>query len=209
MTTDRALPHGQSQDYGQSLSRVQRHRLLQRILLRSFATVALLTALYYLGPMQDLQGVHVALSLSVGLVILVFVVVFQVRSIIQSQYPVLRAVEALAVSAPLFLLMFASAYFILAQDAATNFNPHQLTRTDSLYFTLTTFATVGFGDIVATSQTARLFVSTQMVLDLLILGLGVQVYRSAIQTGRKRSGAGSVSRPEGKQPPDQAKGTQP
>jgi Ion channel len=42
-------------------------------------------------------------------------------------------------------------------------------RIDSLYVTVTTFNTVGFGDITATSQTARLVVTVQMILDLLVL----------------------------------------
>jgi len=49
--------------------------------------------------------------------------------------------------------------------------------------------TVGFGDITATSQSARVFVMVQMVLDLVILGLGVRVYRGAVSVGRKRSDA--------------------
>jgi hypothetical protein len=37
----------------------------------------------------------------------------------------------------------------MAQADTDNFNVHALTRTDSLYFTITVFATVGFGDITA------------------------------------------------------------
>jgi voltage-gated potassium channel len=56
--------------------------------------------------------------------------------------------------------------------------------TDALYFTLTVFSTLGFGDITATSQSATVIVMVQMVLDLVILGLGVQVYRGAVSMGR-------------------------
>ena len=51
-----------------------------------------------------------------------------------------------------------------------SFSTHQLTRTDALYFTVTTFTTVGFGDIIPASQGARLVVTAQMILDLLVLG---------------------------------------
>jgi hypothetical protein len=68
-----------------------------------------------------------------------------------------------------------------------NFNVHTLTRTDSLYFTVTVFATVGFGDINATSQAARVLVTVQMVLDLIVLGLGIRVFTSAVQSGRQRT----------------------
>lgn len=188
MTTDEVL------GAGQSLSRVQRRRLLRRALLSSLASAVVLVALYYLAPMQDLQGVPVSVSLLVGLAIFVVVVLLQVRAIVRSPYPGMRAVEALAVSAPLFLVMFAATYFVLAQDNAANFSTHQLTRTNSLYFTLTVFSTVGFGDITATSQSARVFVMVQMVLDLVVLGLGVQVYRGAVTEGRRRSATAAGSR---------------
>ena len=62
---------------------------------------------------------------------------------------------------------------------------YPLTRTDSLYFTVTVFATVGFGDITATSQTGRLLVTAQMILDLIVLGLGIRVFLGAVQRGQQ------------------------
>jgi hypothetical protein len=40
-----------------------------------------------------------------------------------------------------------------------------LTRTDALYFTVTVFSTVGFGDITAKTETARLVVTGQSCPD--------------------------------------------
>ena len=194
---------------GQSLGRVQARRLFARVLFRSLAGVVVLLTLYYFLPFQDLRGVPVWICLLGALVLLAAVIVAQVRGIVTSRYPGVYAVEALAVTVPFFLLMFASAYLVLAQDNAANFSTHQLTRTDSLYFVLTTFATVGFGDITATSQTARVLVMAQMILDLVALGLGVQVYRGAVQVGRRRSGAGAGSRPPDKDVPGQSEGIQP
>jgi hypothetical protein len=64
-----------------------------------------------------------------------------------------------------------------------------LTRTDGIYFTVTVFATVGFGDIAATTQTARLVVTSQMLVDLLILGVGLRVFMGAVRRGRQRQAA--------------------
>ena len=86
----------------------------------------------------------------------------------------------------MFLLLFAATYFLMAQANTDNFNVHSLTRTDSLYFTITVFATVGFGDISATSQAARIAVMVQMILDLLVLGLLVKVFLNAVQLGREQ-----------------------
>jgi hypothetical protein len=48
----------------------------------------------------------------------------------------------------------------------------KLTHTDALYFTVTVFTTVGFGDVTAKSDGTRLLVTAQMVADLIILGIG-------------------------------------
>ena len=51
---------------------------------------------------------------------------------------------------------------------------------------MTIFSTVGFGDISPQSESARLVVSAQMILDLIILGAGVRIILNAVQRGRDR-----------------------
>jgi hypothetical protein len=143
-----------------------------------------LAALYYLLPLDHIK--NVPLTLAGGLLILLAVIVWQVRAVIRARYPALRAVEALAATVPLFLLLFASAYFTMAGTTPANFSTHSLTRTDALYFTVTTFSTVGYGDITAVSESARVVVIAQMILDLLALGLGIRVFTGAVQRGRQR-----------------------
>ena len=104
---------------------------------------------------------------------------YQLTAVSKARYPAIRAIEALAMTVPLFLLLFAANYFLMAQADLGNFNVDSLTRTDALYFTVTVFATVGFGDITATSQAARVVVTAQMILDLFVLGLLGSVYFSA------------------------------
>jgi hypothetical protein len=62
-----------------------------------------------------------------------------------------------------------------------------LTRSDSLYFTVTIFSTVGFGDISAKAEATRLVVTTQMLLDLVVLGLGIQVILGAVKQSKASS----------------------
>jgi voltage-gated potassium channel Kch len=119
--------------------------------------------------------------------------VFQVRATVGATHPALRAVEALATTIPLFLLLFSATYFVMSEAAPDNFNAHVLSRTDALYFAVTTFTTVGFGDIVATSQEARLLVTVQMVLDLIVLGAVFRVFFGAVQLARRTSGSGGSS----------------
>jgi voltage-gated potassium channel len=170
---------------GNELSPARRRRLFGLGLLRALATTVVLVALYYLLPLDHIT--NVPLTLTAGVVILLAVTAWQVRAIIRARYPALRAVEALAATAPLFLLLFASAYFTMSGTHPANFSPRSLTRTDALYFTVTVFSTVGFGDITAASQSARLVVTAQMLLDLLVLGLGIRVFIGAVQRARQQA----------------------
>jgi hypothetical protein len=153
-------------------------------LLRSLAITIVLVALYYLLPLDHLSSLPLAVLLGAGLVILLVISAGQVREILRARYPALRAAEALATTVPLFLLLFAAAYYVMERASPGSFS-HSLTRTDTLYFTVTTFTTVGFGDITATSESARLVVTAQMLLDLLALGLGVRVLLGAVQIARQ------------------------
>ena len=78
----------------------------------------------------------------------------------------------------------------MAAADANNFNVETLTRTDSIYFTITIFATVGFGDISAASEAARILVTAQMILDLIVLGLGIRILVGAVEVGRKKTSNG-------------------
>jgi voltage-gated potassium channel len=162
-----------------------RRRLVAICLLRATATTVALVVAYYLLPLDNVAGVSLGVSLVVGLVALTAIIAYQVRAIIRHRHAAIRAVEALAITVPAFLLLFAATYFIMGQSDPGNFNVDSLTRTDSLYFTVTVFATVGFGDITATSQAARLVVVAQMVLDLLVLGLVVRQFLGAVEVGRR------------------------
>lgn len=148
-------------------------RMVARSVLRATASVALLVTAFYLLPLNRASTGAAATILAVGLVLLIILVVFQVRSIVFSPYPVLRAVEAFAISISMVLLLFASAYASMSRVSADSFHG-PLTHTDALYFTITVFATVGFGDITAKTQTARLVVTGQIVLDIVIIGFVVK-----------------------------------
>jgi voltage-gated potassium channel len=154
-------------------------------MLRAFGSTVALVAIYYLLPL-DRTSISVAVvMLAFGLVALVGLVTFQVRSIIRATYPALRAVGALATSVPLFLLLFAGTYFVMGGISDANFS-EPLTRTDALYFTVTVFSTVGFGDITPKSETARLVVTVQMIANLILIGLGARMLLGAAQLGLER-----------------------
>ena len=146
----------------------------------------MLVVLYYVLPLDRPWDSDTAIRLLIGILVFASVVVWQVRAIAGSRYPGLRAAEALGLIIPFYLVVFASTYFVMERASAASFT-QPLTRTDALYFTVTVFTTVGFGDITAKSETARVVLIVQMLADLALLGAGVRVLLGAVQRGRERT----------------------
>jgi voltage-gated potassium channel len=139
--------------------------------------------IYCVLPLDRRWDSDTAVRLLIGLLVFAGVLVWLVRAIAGSRYPGLRAAEALGFVLPFFLVLFASTYFLMERDSAGSFT-QPLTRTDALYFTVTVFSTVGFGDITAKSETAWVVLIVQMLADLVLLGTGIRVLLGAVQRGR-------------------------
>ena len=168
-------------------------------LLRATATTTVLVVVYYTLPFDGrLDGPGLFL-LPLGLVGFCLLTWHEIASVVRSPTPRARAVEVLAIVVPLFVILFASTYYIMSKQNAAAFAATISNRTDSLYFTVTVFATVGFGDIVPVSQPARVLVTIQMVGDLVLIGAGVRVLSGAIRLGfgrqSREAGSDKVGRP--------------
>ncbi len=170
-------------------------RLIIGAVIRGVMVTTVLVVLYYLLPLDRPWGSGTAVRLLIGLLVFTGITVWQVKAITSSRYPGLRAAEALGFIIPFYLLLFASTYFVMERASAANFS-QPLTRTDALYFSVTVFTTVGFGDITAKSETARAVLIVQMLADLALLGAGARVLLGAVQRGRqRRSGTGDSDGP--------------
>ena len=64
---------------------------------------------------------------------------------------------------------------------------------DALYFTMSTIATVGFGDVHATGQVARVVVTLQIFLDLIFVGLVARIILPTLARQRAERNATSSS----------------
>src|SRR5579884_3621752 len=83
--------------------------------LRSLLVTSGLVTAYYLLPMGRAFSAATVLTLLGGLVGVALLLSWQALGITRSPHPRLQAVETLAVVAPAFLLLFATAYFLLAR----------------------------------------------------------------------------------------------
>jgi hypothetical protein len=153
--------------------------------LRVGGSITILMTAYFLLPLDRTSEAVAVTILILGLVAFTALVSFQALQITRSPFPGVRAAESLAVSVPFFLLLFAATYVVLAAISPESFGVH-LSHTDALYFSVTVLSTVGFGDITAKSETARLVVTGQMITDLVVLGVGIRVIVGAARkTGRR------------------------
>ena len=152
--------------------------------LRALLSATLVIVLYFVAPLDWFESLPPPMTALIAVGILTGVVVVQVRGILRSDLPALRAVEALAISVPLFLVLFAAGYYLMsASDTAAFTEP--LDRLAALYYSMTVFSTVGFGDIAPGNQTARASTTIQMALDLVIIGLGARVILGAVRMSRQ------------------------
>ena len=99
----------------------RRRWLITRGLLRALATAVVVVALYYVLPLERLSDTNLFVELAIGVALLAGLITWQVRDIIRSDYPAIRAVQSLASATPVFLLLFASTYFVLSIADATMF----------------------------------------------------------------------------------------
>ncbi|HEY9411808.1 MAG TPA: potassium channel family protein [Jiangellaceae bacterium] len=82
------------------------------------------------------------------------------------------------------IVVFAQTYYALAQS------PGQMdglvTRTDALYFTITALSTIGFGDVHAAGQAARVVVIVQVLFTVIFVGAATTTIRRVVHRRGQR-----------------------
>ncbi|MFE9567663.1 potassium channel family protein [Streptomyces sp. NPDC006692] len=168
-------------------------------MVRSSVTVGLWLVVYYLVPLDHGIGIGTAVALVVSLMLFAGVVVWQVRTVTRSAHPRLRAIETLATAGPIFLVIFSAAYVLLSKNQAGSFS-ETLGRTDALYFTVTVFTTVGFGDIAPVTGVARVLTMVQMLADVILVGMVARILLGAVRTAESAGSADSGEPPGSEDP---------
>lgn len=155
------------------------------------AMVALVFA-YFAFPTDDRDNAALGL-MAVIVAVTIFAAVFwrQLRKIRSSDHPILRAAEAIVLVALVFIILMATVAAAFSYSDVDSYS-EPLSRLDALYFTVTTLATVGFGDITPTAPQTRAFTIIQIVLGVVLLGVGL---RSLVVMAQnvKQQRAGAVS----------------
>lgn len=156
-----------------------------RRLVRNLVTLGLLLGLYAVVPVPSgPQSTLVAAALFVGGVVTLSGYVLHLHRRSRAGGPASAAVrvESLILVTYAVIVFFALVYLRLAQA------PGQFTglatRIDALYFTMTTLTTVGYGDVHADGQVARLVVTVQLAFDLVFLGLLARIAASLLERPR-------------------------
>jgi ACR3 family arsenite efflux pump ArsB len=168
--------------------------------LRAALSAGILLAVYFLMPIDIrhnnhglLHSVGVMSRLGVAVAIFVAVLTFEIRGITRARHPMLRAGVAMAIVIPLFLVFFAWTYLNMTATDPGTFGLHAgMSRMTALYFTITVFSTVGFGDFTPHTDLARLVTSIQMIADLVVIAVVVRLILGAATrtVGQRTTGDG-------------------
>lgn len=158
---------------------IERHHVVLTVV-RAIGTAVLVLVAYFTVPIREHPHQLDVIRLSAGLALFVVVLVYEVRAIVRSDRPMLRAADAMALVVPIFVAVFSWTYLTMAKAKPRSFT-QPLDRVSALYFTVTVFTTVGFGDIAPVSDAARLTVVAQMVCDVLVIAA---VVRLILEAGR-------------------------
>lgn len=147
--------------------------------------LAAVMAAYYATPVGELPSgagmIFSVLGLLGGVSLLGWMIIRQVRRI-ETTGPDDHAVRIEALVLLLFVVvpMFALGYLALEESDSGQF-VGLTTKTDALYFALSTLGTVGFGDVHAAGQLARGLVSVQIAFDLVFVAALVAVVTGQIR----------------------------
>ncbi|HET9611741.1 MAG TPA: potassium channel family protein [Acidimicrobiales bacterium] len=156
-------------------------------------------AIYYAVPVGALpSGIGIVISVAAllgGVTLLGWLTVRQVQRLARR-----TADEAVRLDSLVFLVVVVVPMFALGFFALNDADPDQFvsldTKTDALYFALSTLATVGFGDVHASGQLARGLVTLQIAFNLVIVATAASLLTAQIRA-RAAAGRARGDRPDG------------
>ena len=156
------------------------------ILSRAVLIIGGALLVYALVPIETTWGPAVMAPFAAIGLLGVFVVFFrQFGRIERSDHPSRAAIEALFLVLGTFVTLFAFLYVALSAYSPEAFS-EEVDKVDGVYFAVTVLSTVGFGDVVAVTREAKILVTLQMVLDVVLLGAAVKLLGLQAKSVRER-----------------------
>jgi voltage-gated potassium channel len=155
-----------------------------RVIVRTALTAAALILIYAVIPIPRGSSLSVGGTILFigGVVALATAMISLIRQVGLSAGQVAVRGEMIVLLGYGILFFFSLAYLWLARS------PDQFdgmdTRVDAMYFTVTTLTTVGFGDIHAAGQAARIAVTIQMIFNVVFIASAVRIVGPAIMQQR-------------------------
>jgi voltage-gated potassium channel len=139
-------------------------------------TAVLIVGLYYAVPVgPGAPGGSLALRVGVTVVTGVFVTALIFRQVShQLTDPEEASLFGLLTALIVGVMFFALADYVTAMSGTDQFVDLH-TKTDALYFALATLTTVGYGDVHAEGQPARVVVIIQLVFNVAVIATGASV----------------------------------
>jgi hypothetical protein len=162
-------------------------RKVSRALVRCTCILGGLLVAYAFLPLRGDWWWVGALIGSAAVVALLPLTARRLRTLVASDQPMVDVAEGLVILLGLLVTGFAAIYYAIDRNG-TQF-VGLTDRVDSIYFTVTTLSTVGFGDISATDDASRILVTVQMLFDLVYIGLAVRAFASV---ARRRAGRPAI-----------------
>jgi len=181
--------------------------MLVAAMARVLGVVAGTLLAYFVLPIEGEEAATAAaVAACVGIALILTVFARQIARVSRSRRPVLAALEALALVFALFLSLFALLYVSISEGDPDAFT-QGVDKVAGLYFATTVLTTVGFGDISPVSATARVMVTLQMVLGMILIGTAFKALGfSARRAVTARTVAGGDEQP-GRTPGDSDQGS--
>ena len=148
--------------------------------LRSGVTVLLMLVVYAVIPIPGRNGPVIVdlLLLGGGVAVLGYIVIGLARQAMAHDDESGVGLEAIIALFYAFLVFYSVIYLGIASRPSEFVGLD--TRVDSLYFTMTTLSTVGYGDVHAAGTAARVAVTTQLFFDLVLVGLAARLIGPAL-----------------------------
>jgi len=171
------------------------------ILGRALAVLGGVLLLYVVAPIDDdAARSFIAVAAALGLVGVLVVFFRQFGRITRAERPGPAALEALLLVAGLYLTLFAFIYVSLSASWPDSFS-EPLDKVGGIYFSVTILATVGFGDIAPRTDLARVLVTGQMILNIVLIGSAAKLLTLSARRARSSRGrAGHLDPPISEHP---------